>query len=75
MHDYLDDLVDAFAHQLARDPAWPREQLRPVVRQLVIEARRQYRENGAPYGDTAEGLLRSIMETKPRFLRSVARGA
>lgn len=55
------ETLDAFAAQLAVHGAhtrgWTLEQAMRWVAHHLDEARREYRENGAPLGDTDEGFV------------------
>lgn len=53
----IDSLIDIFAAHLARKHGQTLAEVRPYVRWLVTQALREYAEAGAPYGETAAGLL------------------
>ena len=64
VHDDIvrDIAVGSLARHLAERMAEPEDLIRRVLRCLIHEYRRAYRVAGAPYHDTAAGLVRWIIE-------------
>jgi hypothetical protein len=57
MASRIDDLVDVFAAHLAHKRGQSVAELRPFVRTLFTEAMQEYREAGAPLGQSDEAFL------------------
>jgi hypothetical protein len=73
MNDELthDVVVESAARRLAEKYGRPLDEVRSIVQEIVIEAHRQYRAAGAPYADTAAGLIRWIIEAKQALIAGV----
>jgi hypothetical protein len=57
MSDELDIVIDEFAFHLAHRDRLKLAEAERLIRQLITGARQEYRDAGAPYGDTAAGFL------------------
>jgi hypothetical protein len=53
----LDEFIAEMAEHIAHTRGWTLEQATRWVEHHLDEARREYRENGAPLGDTDAGFL------------------
>jgi hypothetical protein len=53
----LEQLIAALAEHTAHERGWTREEATRWVRARTVEAREEYRQKGAPLGDTDEGFI------------------
>lgn len=53
----LDEWIDQLAEHLAHSRGWTEAEARRWVEVRLIESREEYRQAGAPLGDTDEGLI------------------
>jgi hypothetical protein len=57
-------LIDLFAAHLAHSRCQSLAELRPLVQTPFAEAEQEYREAGAPYGESVEGFLAWLGELR-----------
>jgi hypothetical protein len=57
MSDELEFMIDEFAFHLAHRDQVQLAEAEHLIRQLITGARQEYRDVGAPFGDTAAGFL------------------
>ena len=60
----LDDWIDQLAEHVAHDRGWLIEDARIWVEHHIDEARKEYREKGAPLGDTDAGFIAWLQPRK-----------
>jgi hypothetical protein len=53
----LEEFIAQIAQHVAHDRGWTLEQAARWVEHNLNEARKEYREHGAPLGDTDEGFI------------------
>jgi hypothetical protein len=60
----LDEFIDQVAEHIAHSRGWSLDDATRWVEQHVIDARDEYRQAGAPLGDTDDGFLAWL---QPRY--------
>jgi hypothetical protein len=57
MSDELEFVIEELAFHIAHGDAKEAAEAERLIRGLITQARREYRDAGAPYGDTVAGFL------------------
>ena len=68
MNDQLDTLIERMTRQVASKSGQRLSEVRPLIRELFAAAWDAYREDGARFGDTAEGFLTWLEVRRPLAL-------
>jgi hypothetical protein len=68
MSEQLNNLVERMTRQVAQRSGQRLSEVRPLIRELIAAAWDEYREDGARFGDTAEGFVMWLEERRPPAL-------
>ena len=64
----LDTLIEQMTRHIAHTSGQPLSEVRPLIRELIAAAWDEYRDEGARFGDTADGFLTWLEARRPTAL-------